>query len=341
MFNIKVDLESKVAVYKQLVEQISSAVRDGRLKSGEIVPSMNVLSDELGISKETVKRAYGILRHNGVLDARQGKGFYVADSKREEISVLFLIDKFSIYKQEIVRGFHQAVKKRTEDTILLFNQDIKVFEYFLNENLGKFDYYVVSPHFSLDEKVQEQARRLLRRIPNHKLILVDRMVHGLQGNYGAAYQDFENDVYSGLMQGIDKFTTVKKLKIITLPTSLYGPVINKRAGEFCKDNSIVCDFYCGVPDDIEYGDVFLILNSQLDSGLIALVDKANSKGMTVGKDYFIISYNDSPVDRVVLNGLTTISTDFVKMGEEAAAMVNDRTMRKTHIEFKMNKRNTF
>ena len=90
---------------------------------------------------------------------------------------------------------------------------------------------------------------------------------------------------------------------------------------------------------VKKGDAFLILTSQLDSGLIALVD--NAKGLTVGTDYYIISYNDSPVDRVVLNGLTTISTDFNEMGREVARMVNEKTLRKTHINFKMNKRSTF
>lgn len=55
-------------------------------------------------------------------------------SAKSAISVLFLIDRFSVYKQEIVHGFHQELKGRSEDTILLHNQDIGIFEYFINEN---------------------------------------------------------------------------------------------------------------------------------------------------------------------------------------------------------------
>ena len=160
MISFAIDTTSKTAVYKQLISAVSDAVKDGRLKTGELVPSMNALSGELGISKETVKRAYYLLRSNGILEAQQGKGFYVADtSAKSAISVLFLIDRFSVYKQEIVHGFHQELKGRSEDTILLHNQDIGIFEYFINENLGKFDWYVVLPHFSLDKTVQERARK--------------------------------------------------------------------------------------------------------------------------------------------------------------------------------------
>ena len=41
--------------------------------------------------------------------------------------------------------------------MLLFNQDISLFEYFINENLGRYDYYIISPHFSLDQNTQEKA----------------------------------------------------------------------------------------------------------------------------------------------------------------------------------------
>lgn len=57
MISFAIDTTSKTAVYKQLISAVSDAVKDGRLKTGELVPSMNALSGELGISKETVKRA--------------------------------------------------------------------------------------------------------------------------------------------------------------------------------------------------------------------------------------------------------------------------------------------
>ena len=164
MIRFNIDTNSKAAVYRQLVDAVTEAVRKGSLKAGELVPSMNALADELRISKETVKRAYNILSKNGILEARQGKGFYVADdSTKDSVSVLFLMDKFSIYKQEIVHGFHQVLTVKSEDTILLFNQDISLFEYFINENLGRYDYYIISPHFSLDQNTQEKAMKIIKK----------------------------------------------------------------------------------------------------------------------------------------------------------------------------------
>ncbi len=49
-------------------------------------------------------------------------------------------------------------------------------------------------------------------------------------------------------------------------------------------------------------------------GLAALAKAAEEKKMKPGRDFNIISYNESPINDIILNGLTTISTDFAEMG---------------------------
>jgi DNA-binding LacI/PurR family transcriptional regulator len=39
----------------------------------------------------------------------------------------------------------------------------------------------------------------------------------------------------------------------------------------------------------------------------------------------VISYNESPLKKIILNGITTISTDFQLMGERAAQVVLEKT----------------
>lgn len=58
---IKIDHESQIPVYKQIVGQVEELVRQGEYPEGCLLPSMNELSAVLDISKETVKKAYSIL----------------------------------------------------------------------------------------------------------------------------------------------------------------------------------------------------------------------------------------------------------------------------------------
>jgi len=57
------------------------------------------------------------------------------------------------------------------------------------------------------------------------------------------------------------------------------------------------------------------------------VKNAKSKHLKIGNEIGIISYNDSTLKEVVDNGITTISTDFIKMGQTLANMILNRSKR--------------
>lgn len=339
---IKIDLEDKLPIYKQLLEQFESAIRSGNLLPGEQIPSINDFAVQLGISKETVKKTYGILSEKGLLIPQQGKGFYVAElceSSKPRILVLF--DKLSVIKEELFNSLSSALGDNAEITILLHNQNTDLFAYYLNESLDRYDYYLVSPHFPLDDKTQAVVRKLMARIPNRKLIMIDYWLQNYIGNYGAVYQDYENDIYEGLKQGLDKLRTTSCLRVIILPSSLYGSRISKGVERFCIEHEIHYEFLNSAPDEISPNETFLVLNAQLDSGLTSLAKKIRARGLEIGKDVFIISYNEYALNEVVLNGLTTVSTDFRQMGLTAAMMILNRKIWKAHCDFNMIRRSTF
>ena len=338
----KIDTGSKEPLYKQLILQIDRALHDGRLHAGEQIPSMNELAAHLGISKETVKKAYGILVERGIIIPRHGKGFFAAnlqDNPHPHILVIF--DKLSVYKQTLFASFTQRLGNQAEITILLHNQSLDLLEYYLDQNLDQFDYYVVTPHFPLDEASQARAVKLLGRIPNRKLIMLDRLLPGYQGHFGAVYQDFENDIYDGLLQGLDHRPKEGCLRVITLPSSLYGAYIRQGITRFAKDYDVSVEFLTEAPETIGKGDTFLVLNSQLDAGLVQLARSIRAARLKVGQDVRIISYNDIELNEVVLDGLTTVSTDFQEMGNQAAEMILSRRLEKIHCPFRMIIRSTF
>ncbi len=340
---IKIDPESQTPVYKQIVTQVEQSVRSGEYAEGYLLPSMNELSVLLDISKETVKKAYSILRNKGFIDAKQGKGFYVAAvGATEKLNILVLFDKLSNYKQVLFNSFAEEIGTAAEVTIRLHNQNIDLLEYYIDENLDLFDYYVITPHFPLDAASQKRVLKLLTRIPNRKLIMVDRWMEELPGNYGAVYQDFANDAYEGLGYGLKKLKGYSKLNVVTLPSSLYYAEVGKAVARFCRDNEINVEFHTQItPEVIREKEVYLILNSQYDLGLIELVRRARELNYKVGRDISIISYNESPINEIILNGLTTISTDFRQMGVLVARMILEKKPSKIRCDFQMIRRNTF
>ncbi len=340
---LKLNLESQIPVYKQVVGQIEQLIQDGIYTENYLLPSMNELAATLEISKETVKKAYSILRNKGYINARQGKGFYVAaPNATAKLNVLLLFDKLSNYKQVLFNSFSKEIGDAAEVTIRLHNQNVDLLEYYIDENLDLFDYYVITPHFPLDSATQKRVAKILSRIPNRKLIMVDRWMQELTGNYGVVYQDFENDAYEGLECGLQKIKTHKKLNVVTLPSSLYHDSVSRAVERFCSDNHIDVEFHTQItPEIIRAREVYLILNSQYDLGLIELIRRARELKYKVGRDISIISYNESPINEIILNGLTTISTDFHQMGVLVARMILDKRLSKVKCDFHMIRRNSF
>ena len=67
-------------IYRQIEDQIRSAILTGDLQAGEGLPSLRHLSRELRVSVLTVTRAYTELAQEGLVENIQGKGTFVADS---------------------------------------------------------------------------------------------------------------------------------------------------------------------------------------------------------------------------------------------------------------------
>lgn len=339
---IKIDTNAQIPVYKQLIQVIQLLVSEGTYREGDYIPSMNELAAELGISKETVKKAYAILREKGVIESAHGKGFYVTNNGQEKIKILLLFDKISTYKQVLYSSFISNIGDISEITIRLHNQDIDLFEHFIEENLDNFDYYIITPHFPLETSIQKRAIKALKKVRNRKLILLDRHISELQGNFGSAYQDFELDIIDGLSQSLGVLKNFKKLNVLSMKGSMYAQLIEKGIKKFCTDHQIAYEIYKKIDTEkIEKQEAFLILNSQLDHELIELIKAAKKKDCVIGKDIGIISYNESPINEVILDGLTVFSTDFEQMGELAAKMITEKSMKKVRCKFRLIRRNTF
>lgn len=339
--NIKIDIKSNIPVYKQLIQAVQHTIDNGEINDGEFLPSMNVLSENLDISKETVKKAYSILREQGYLESSHGKGFYVNKRYKHKLKILVLFDMLSTYKLVLYRSFIETLDKETQVNILFHNQDINIFRKQIEENLSAYDYYVISPNFVLDSHIQKEVLKLLKKVPNRKLILLDMLVPSLQGNFGAVYQDFGQDVYEGLSQGLDLIKKYKKINVLSTSGSLYAEYIIKGIKRFCNEYHIEHQLYKSVrKNEINKGEIYIIINSQHDKELFDILRTTKEKGLKLGKEIGVISYNESPINEFILEGLTVLSTDFKKMGELAGEMVRTGIFSKIRNKFDLIIRST-
>ena len=73
----QIDFQAGKPVYLQLADQIRYAAASGRLRSGEALPSLRPLAEELRINRNTIAKAYAELESQGIIETIPGKGFFL------------------------------------------------------------------------------------------------------------------------------------------------------------------------------------------------------------------------------------------------------------------------
>jgi GntR family transcriptional regulator len=78
MINVKVDRGDPTDLYEQVAGEIRRAIAEGEAKSGERLPPAKDLAAVMGVNTNTVLRALRLLRDEGLLEFRRGRGISVA-----------------------------------------------------------------------------------------------------------------------------------------------------------------------------------------------------------------------------------------------------------------------
>ena len=78
MISVKVNKADPTDLYEQVAAELRRAIADGEAKPGERLPAAKDLAAILGVNKNTVLRSLQLLRHEGLLEFRRGRGITVA-----------------------------------------------------------------------------------------------------------------------------------------------------------------------------------------------------------------------------------------------------------------------
>src|SRR5574340_516081 len=80
-FRFRLDQQSGVPVYRQIIDQVTGGMAAGALKPGDQLPTVRQVSVDLAVNPNTVMRAYRELEIRGVLETQQGTGTFISRQK--------------------------------------------------------------------------------------------------------------------------------------------------------------------------------------------------------------------------------------------------------------------
>jgi GntR family transcriptional regulator len=81
IYRFRLDLQSGVPVYRQIIDQVRGGVASGALAVGDQLPTVRQLAVDLSINPNTVVRAYRELELGGLLETHQGTGTFISAQK--------------------------------------------------------------------------------------------------------------------------------------------------------------------------------------------------------------------------------------------------------------------
>ncbi len=323
------DPNSSKPKYQQLIDGIIDGINSGLLEHGKQLPSINKVASEFNMARMTVTKAYDDLREKGLISSHHGKGFYVSSTNtKNALRVFILMDALTPYKEILYESIIQHLGEDVSHNLFFHYHDIELFEELITNNLGKYNHYIILPHFN------KSVARIVSKIPKDKLLVLDINVKEFSDDYSILYQNFESNIYQGLTTSVEKVKKYEQINLVLSSKSFqYTPDgIIQGFTHFCTENELEFDIIPDLDDDYELqvNQAYIVFR---EYDLIKMINWTTKNKLKVGKNIGIISYDDTPLKEIIAEGISVISNDFKKMGERAAEMIINREKGRESNEF--------
>ena len=297
---------------KHLTDALSDAISQGKYTTGQPLPSVNQLSRQYNLSRDTVFKAYSELKKRGIVDSTPAKGYHVASAMNK---VLLMLDVYSPFKDVLYNSFVSRLSKNYKVDLVFHFYNEHLFETVISDSIGRYNYYVIM-NFS-----NEILHESLRKIDPGKLLLLD-LGDFEKDDYAYVSQDFGKSVYKCLLNNINLIRKYRKFILYLPDESEHPKILIKYFKKFAKNHQLDADVVKTYEKFKLFKDTAYLIIQQKD--LVEMVKLCRAENLKIGKNVGLIAYNDTPMYEIIKNGITVISTDFAMMGQKAADFVKTR-----------------
>lgn len=129
----QLDESSAMPLYMQLTSAIKTAVADGHLRPGDVLPSERALVEKLGIARGTARKALQQLLEEGILVRNQGSGTFIAPHVRQSLPLLESFSEMATAnggkaQSELVGYLRRVATQKEQEALRLNNEKKEVVE---------------------------------------------------------------------------------------------------------------------------------------------------------------------------------------------------------------------
>ena len=320
LISFNINHQSDIPKYQQIVDVINNAIGKNILKKGGVLPSVNRICKINQLSRDTVFKAYSILKENGVIESVPNKGYYVANETKK---VLLLLDTFKAYKEVLYHSFINNLPGNIITDVQFHHYNIDNFRTIINNSIGKYYKYIVM-NFD-DDNIPE----IISKISNDKLLLIDWNVHSnSENNY--LFQDFGKSFFRSLEGATGLFGKYKEIHLLYPSFTNHPKEIITFFKKYCK----AFNFYFKIITDsnefnIEKNIAYISVSDRM---LGMFLEQCRNKNFEPGVEVGFLSYNETPMKKFIYKGISVISTNFSELGTKAAEFITQEKPMQSYIE---------
>lgn len=313
--------------HERIIKGVTDCILDEMFEHGDILPSVNELSNGLGYARETVVKAYSELKNRGIISSKKGVGYFIANNDVDQkLSIALVMYSFHNFQQDFYNSLRKALGSRYNIDVFFHHNNKEMYTSVLNNIRGRYGFYVIAP-------IQNKSLGyLLEEFPSNKLLIVDRYQYA-GDDVSHITQEFEISLLSAFEELKSKIFEYKKFYMYFKEDVDYPIGILHAFQKFCQEFEINFEIKSEYEkSDLKKGRLYFTVG---DSDLWNLLRDAKKQELIMGKDFGIISHNDSPVKEIYEKGITTFSTDFNAMAVKASGFLKNRKKTKTIIPSKL------
>ena len=312
--------------YKSIVHEVEQGILEGKYQIGDRIPSINFWRIKSGLSRSSVVLAMAELKNRGLIEAEQSVGYFVSSTRVEVIyRYLLVFNEFSSFKQDLYNSIVSSLGPGVMVDIVFYNFNRATFDMLMERESGKYSVYLVIPAFFDD--IETQLKKL-----GGKVILVDHCAESLKGHFSSVAQDFARDTHDALVTGLKQLRKYREIVLVQSskkePQERYDGV-----QRFCQEYGFEFGFLksmAGLP--VRPGVVYL---TPEEREIVRIAKAAKKQNLKSGVDYGLIAFNEQVTNEILLDGLTTLSTDFEQMGKTAVSFVKEKELLTVRNPFKL------
>ena len=261
------EISSDRPKYLQLAEAISEEISTGNLKLNEKLPSINYISKDLKVSRETVVKAMNHLSQKGIIRSANRRGYFVQKTDvNVKVRVFLLMDKMTVFKEELYTTLYEQLNGYGEIDVYFHHHNYEMFKALITDNLQKYT------HFAIVTFMKEDVSDILNMIPPRKRIILDFKESGLDGDYTMIYQDFAANVYNALAEAQPQLEKYNKIILVCSSHISLFDEWEKGLKKFVAQTGFPYQIRSEIKEEeFEKGNVYFTLRAVDDRDLVKVI----------------------------------------------------------------------